>query len=302
MEYRRLGNTELEVSALAMGGGTFGREIDQDTSHTVMDHALDRGITLFDTAEAYGEGASEQVVGTWLKTRGTRDQITLATKVSGELTRNRVLSSAEESLQRLSVDHVDLFQAHVWCDDVPLEETLEALQLLIEQGKTRYIGCSNYTGDQVNRALAYATATGGPRLESVQPNYNLVTREIESDLLPICEANNLGTISYSPLGAGFLTGKYRQGEEIPTGTRFDVIPGHQDVYFSPENFARVESLRSISEETGRSMVQLALAWVTNQPGITSVLVGARSTSHIDQAFEAKETGLDGELHSRLSSL
>ena len=302
MEYRQLGSTKLKVSSLGMGGGTFGREIDTETSFQVMDHALDRGITLFDTAESYGGGESERVLGAWLESRGSRDQIVLATKVAGQLTRDRVLSSAEDSLRRLGVEAVDLFQAHVWCDDIPLEETLEALQMLVDQGKTRFIGCSNYTGAQLEQALIRSAGTGGPRLETVQPNYNLVTRDIETDLLPVCAARNVGVITYSPLGAGFLTGKYRQNHTIPEGTRFDVIPGHQDVYFSDQNFERVENLRKISEETGRSMVQLAMAWVVGQPGVTCVLVGARSTSHIDQAFEAEATGLSEGLRARLSAL
>lgn len=302
MEYRQLGRTDLQVSSIGLGCVTFGREIDPDTAFTVMDHALDRGITLFDSAESYGSGRSEEVLGDWLANRQTRDQVVLTTKVAGKLTRERVLSSAEASLRRLKVETVDLFQAHNWSDEVPLEETLDALQTLVDQGKARYIGCSNYDAPQLDSAIQQLDTNGWARLESVQPNYNLVTRDIEDALIPLCTEKEIGIISYSPLGAGFLTGKYRRNGSIPTGTRFDVIPGHQDIYFSDDNFRKVEALRSIAETEGRSMIQLAMAWAIGQPGITSVLVGARNIGQVDQAFEAEASGLSAELRQKLSTL
>lgn len=302
MEYRTLGKTDLSVSSIGLGCVTFGREIDADTALGVMDHAVEKGITLFDTAEAYAAGTSETVVGEWVKSRGSRDQIVLATKVAGTLTKDRILKSVDESLKRLNVDAVDLFQTHNWSDDAPFDETMEALNILVEQGKTRYVGCSNYEASHVEQSLSLSLNNGTARLESVQPNYNLVTRDIEAKLMPICERETIGVISYSPLGAGFLTGKYRKDGPIPEGTRFDVIPDHQDIYFSDDNFRKVEALRGISEETGRSIIELALAWVIGQPGVTSVLVGARHTSHIDQAFEAEATGLSDELRDRMSNL
>ena len=302
MEYRSLGRTDLEVSSIGMGCVTFGREIDEETAFGIMDHALEKGITLFDTAEAYSAGSSEDVLGAWLTSRGSRDQIVLATKVAGDLTAERVVSSAEDSLRRLGVDVMDLFQVHNWSDDVPVEETMSGLNQLVEQGKARYVGCSNYEGEHLSQALSACSSGGFARLESVQPNYNLVTREIEAELLPLCADQDIGVISYSPLGAGFLTGKYRKGGEIPLGTRFDIIPDHQDIYFSDENFDRVEKLRAISERIGRSMIQLALAWVIGQPDISSVLVGARDIGHIDQAFEAEATGLSDDLREELSAL
>lgn len=303
MDYRGLGKTSLQVSSIGMGCVTFGREIDEETAFGVMDHAIGKGITLFDTAEVYAAGASEQALGNWIGSRGTRDDIVLATKVAGDdLTADRVVASAEESLGRLGVDTIDLFQVHNWTDAVPVDDTMGGLNRLVEQGKARYVGCSNYDGAQLKQALNACEAGGFARLESVQPNYNLVTREIEGDVLPLCEEREIGVISYSPLGAGFLTGKYRKGGEVPAGTRFDVIPGHQDIYFNDENFDRMEKLRVVSEREGRSMIQLALAWVIGQPGISSVLVGARSLGHIDQAFEAEATGLSEDLRNELSGL
>ena len=284
MEYRRLGQSDLSVSSIGMGCVTFGREVDPQSSLLIMDHAFEQGITLFDTAEAYAQGASERVVGEWMKTRHSRDKVVLATKISGQLTRHRIVASAEASLKRLQTDRIDLLQTHVWDEATPLEETLGALTTLVQQGKVRHIGCSNYSAPQLEAALALSNTAGVSRLVSVQPPYNLVQRNIEADLLPLCAAENIGVISYSPLAAGFLTGKYRQGAAIPSGTRFDVIPGHQNIYFTEHGYQVLEKLDAESEATGQSHVQLALSWVLDQPGITSVLIGARNIDQIDQAI------------------
>ncbi len=289
MEYRSLGQSDLSVSSIGMGCVTFGREVDPQSSLLIMDHAFEQGITLFDTAEAYAQGASERVVGEWMKTRHSRDKVMLATKISGLLTRDRIVASAEASLKRLQTDRIDLLQTHVWDESTPLEETLEALTTLVQQGKVRHIGCSNYSASQLKAALALSNTAEFSRMISVQPPYNLLQREIEADLLPLCAAENIGVISYSPLAAGFLTGKYRQGAAIPSGTRFDVIPGHQNIYFTEHGYQVLENLEAESQATGKSHVQLALSWVLNQPGITSVLIGARNMSQIDQAIGSSKT-------------
>ena len=301
MQNRPLGRTGLEVSSIGLGCVTFGREIDKATSFAVLDHALERGINLLDTAEAYAAGESERVVGEWIADRGVRDQVVLATKVSGTLTRERVIGSAEESLQRLGVDVIDLFQLHVYDDTTPVDETLAALDTLVEQGKVKHIGCSNWGAWQMAHALVRSAAEGGPRLESVQPPYNLVQREIESDLLPLCRDQQVGVLAYSPLGAGFLTGKYRPGQDIPSGTRFDVIPGHQPIYFHDTGWAALGRLDELAAQTGRSLVDLALSWVIAQAGVSSVLIGCRQISHVDQAFEAEAAGLEDQLIARLSA-
>ncbi len=289
-----LGKTDLQISLLGMGCVTFGREIDQDTSFVIMDHALEKGINIFDTAAAYAAGASEKVIGEWFADRGTRDQIVLASKVNGVLTHEHVIASAEQSLKNLKTDRIDLFQLHHWDEETPLEETLGALTTLVEQGKVRAIGCSNWSAEQMREALALSEKEGLARMESVQPPYNLVQREIEAELLPLCCEEKIATVCYSPLGAGFLTGKYRRGQNVPEGTRFDVIPGHQPIYFTDHGYAIVERLEKASEETGLSMVQLAMAWVLNRKNVTTVLIGARNTSQVDQAFDAVEAELDAE--------
>jgi len=299
MQYHRLGKSDLQVSSIGMGCVTFGREIDRKTSFEVMNHAFERGITLFDTAEAYAAGASETALGEWIRERAIRNRIVLATKVAGTLTKQRVITSAEESLKRLRTDCIDLFQLHSWDADSPLEETLEGLNELIKQGKVRYVGCSNFMAWQLAKALLLAKQHGIVRMQSVQPPYNLVQREIEPDMLPLCADQGVGVISYSPLSAGFLTGKYRPGQDIPKGTRFDIIPGHQPIYFTNHGYAVLGQLDKVAEQSGRSIIQLALAWVLSRPNITSVLIGARNPAQVDQAFEATEAGLEHELAQQL---
>lgn len=300
MEQRSLGTTGLEVSSIGLGCVTFGREIDQPTSFEILDHALEKGINLLDTAEAYAAGESERVVGKWIADRGVRDRVVLATKVSGTLTRERVLESAEESLQRLQVDVIDLFQLHVWDDTTSAEETLEALEVLVQQGKVKHVGCSNWSAWQLAKGLLWAKDSGGARLQSVQPPYNLVQRDIEADLLPLCSDQQVGVLGYSPLAAGFLTGKYRPNQEIPAGTRFDVIPDHQPLYFHDQGWATLERLDAVSAATGLSLVQLSMAWAIAQPGITSVLIGCRNTEQVDQAFEAERAGIEEEFLQQLT--
>lgn len=302
MQTKQLGNTDLHVSSLGLGCVTFGREIDRDTSFAILDHALAHGITLLDTAEAYHKGASESILGEWHTARHCRDKITLATKVTLPLTRDRILAAAEDSLRRLRTDRIDLYQLHTWDAQTPLEETLDALQQLLRQGKVRHIGCSNFNADQLRASLRIAEANGEIPLSSVQPPYNLVQREIEADLIPCCRHHHLGILSYSPLAAGFLTGKYSRSGPVPEGTRFDVIPGHQDIYFHDRAFDIVDRLRELSTQSGLSMHHLALAWVLHQPGITSTLIGARTPAHIDQALAPITSPPPNDLLQTLNSL
>ena len=304
MRYQRLGTTDLSVSSIGLGCVTFGREIDEATAYTIMDRALAAGITLFDTAEVYGgaPGRSEEIVGRWLLARGVRPQIVLATKVRPPLGRERVIASAEASLRRLQVEAIDLFQMHAWDGQTPLDETLAALDHLTQQGKVRHVGFSNCAAWQLCKALWHQERAGWGRLASVQPPYNLVVREIERELLPLCADQQVGVLAYSPLGSGFLTGKYRPGGEIPKGTRMDVVPGTIPSYFHDAGFRIVAGLRSKAEQIGAPTPALALAWVIAEPRVTSVLIGARSAAQIDQALHADALGISAELRAELSAL
>lgn len=302
MKYRPLGNTGMDVSSIGLGCVTFGREIDEPTSFDILDHALGRGINLLDTAAVYGEGASETVIGNWLEKRGSRDKVVIASKVSGDMSPAAIHQSIKASLERLKVDAIDMLQFHTWDENTPVEDSLNALGEEIAAGRVKYAGCSNWSAWQIAKALIYAEKTGAPRIKSVQPMYSLVHREIEADLLPLCIDQQIGTMTYSPLGAGFLTGKYSKGGEMPAGTRFDIKPGHQRYYFTDDGWRIMEGLRKKAAELDTTMIQLALGWVIAQPGVTSMLIGARKVSHIDQAFEA-EANLPGEpLLAELASL
>jgi aryl-alcohol dehydrogenase-like predicted oxidoreductase len=302
LEYRSLGRTGLRVSSLGLGCVTFGREIDATASLAVLDHAVARGINLLDTAAVYGEGASEEMIGRWLTGQSSREGIIVATKVTGRLTPANIFDSIDGSLRRLGVEAIDLLQAHEWDSQTPVEQTLEAFDTLVRRGKVRHIGCSNWTAGQIGLSGSLAAERGWSRIESVQPRYSLAERAIETDLLPLCAARQIGVISYSPLGAGFLTGKYQPGGPIPPGTRFDIKPGHQRIYFTEHGFRVVDGLRNISSRTGKSMAQLALGWVVRRPGITSVLIGARNGGQVDQAFDALTSPWDDSVSAELDLL
>lgn len=302
MEYCNLGRSSLRVSRIGLGCVTFGREIDEDTALPIMDHAISRGINLFDTAEVYAKGRSEEVVGKWIESRRSRSKIVLATKVATNLTRERVLASCEASLRRLKTDHIDLFQLHHFDPKNPQEPALEAMDMLVKQGKVLSIGCCNHAAWQLCKALWKQDVNKWARFDSSQECYNLTIREIEHDAIPLAEDQQLGVLGYSPLGAGFLTGKYGRDRIIPPGTRFDVVDGHSDPYFLEKSFGIVDALREKSAELGITMVSLALAWVLGNPSITSMLIGARQLGHVDQAIDALSIKLSPELRKELSNM
>lgn len=286
LQYRPLGLTNLRVSSIGLGCVTFGREIGDHCSFDILDRAVQRGINLLDTAAVYGNGASEELVGRWLRDRGLRASIVLATKVSGRLTRKNIMLSVDDSLKRLGVEQIDLLQAHDWDAETPVNETLEAFQHLIKQGKIRHYGCSNWSVKQMEKADAMIKQHHWQRIETAQVPYSLVRREIERELIPYCNQRHIGVITYSPLGAGFLTGKYQPGGAIPTGTRFDIKPNHQQIYFSEQMFQIVEQLRRLASQSGHTMAHLALSWALHRTGTTTVLIGARNPEQVDQALHA----------------
>ncbi len=305
---RQLGRSNLRVSRLGLGCTTFGREIGEDQAFALMDYALAHGITLFDTAEAYGGGqarayrrdrlgvddtrevsgemhSSEKIVGRWLRARGTRDQITLVTKATRHPTAAHVRTALEASLQRLQTDCVDLYLYHSHDASASDAEANAALDAVIRSGHARAGGCSNYTGAQLTAALAAGRPEAAHRFEAIEAPCNLAQPHQET--FPIAEREQLGVLAYSPLAAGFLTGKYTPDRAaVPKGTRFDVIPAHADIYFTERNFRRVAQLHALACRTGVPALQLALAWVLQQPVITTVLVGARSESHLANALAA----------------
>ena len=300
MQYTQLGQSGLEVSSIGMGCATFGREIDEATSYAVLDRALERGITFFDTAEGYSEGVSEQILGRWLSDRHVRDRVVVATKMLPPQDRTRVLEAAELSLRRLNTDVIDVFYLHAWDPDSPVEATAEALDKLLRQGKIKAVGCSNLKAWQLCKMLLVQQQGNFARVEAVQPTYNLVDRAVEEELLPLCVDQQIATVAYSPLAAGFLTGKYRRGGAIPKGTRFDIRPGHQDLYLHEAGFSVLDRLEQVSGQTGLSIIQLALAWAMSNSAVTTTLIGARSTAQVDQALDARDLSLSDDIRAQLS--
>jgi len=302
MPHHNASSIHAPASAIGLGCVTFGREIERDAAFAIMDRAVEHGVTLFDTAEVYGQGASEQILGDWLHDRGLAGRVTVATKVHLPLTREHLQRAAEQSRSRLRVDRLDLLQLHGWDDKTPLEETCAALGELQHEGLVDRVGCSNFTGAQLQRAIAIETAQGLPTMASIQPRYSLVCREIEADVLPYCRAHGLDVLAYSPLGAGFLTGKYRRDGKAPAGTRFDIAPAHGDIYFHERSFAIVDQLAALATEIGVPVPQLAIGWVMRRPGVTHTLIGARHADHVDQAVAAQQLALPASLWDRLDEL
>jgi aryl-alcohol dehydrogenase-like predicted oxidoreductase len=252
---------------IGLGCVTFGREIDEAASFTLLDHALKRGVRHFDTAAAYGGGTSEMIIGKWLASRKP-EGITVATKILPPYDRIDITGS----LKRLGVEQIDLLYLHHW------HETALQLDSALDGLAVKQLGASNFTLEQL-RAL-------GPRIRVVQNNHNLAVSDVSDEFRDYCAAKDISIVTYSPLGAGFLTSKHRNG--VQTGSRFEIIPGHQQVYFHESAYQRLAKLEDVAKRTGHSQEHLALAWALHQPGIDTVLVGGRSPSHLDQAFAALE--------------
>jgi aryl-alcohol dehydrogenase (NADP+) len=314
MRARQLGRTGLSVTPLCLGTMTFGYQCDEKTSFAILDRAVEHGITFLDTADVYPlggtretVGCTEEIIGRWMRERGNRDRLILATKCAGAmgpgpndvgLSRYHVIRACEESLRRLGTDVIDLYQVHSFDPRVPIDETLRALDDLVRAGKVRYIGCSNYPAWRLGQALAASARLGIARYDSLQPRYNLLYREIETELLPFCRAEGVGVIVYNPLAGGFLSGKYRKGDDPQEGTRFTLgtaAQRYQQRYWDDAQFDAVEMLRTVAEGHGVSLGALAIAWVLAQPGITSAIVGASEPDQLAAAAEAAQLEWKPEL-------
>ncbi len=293
MEYTRLGKSGLKVSRIALGTMTFGNEADEETSFKLMDRFLELGGNFIDTADAYSVGVSEEVVGRWLKERGTRDRIILGTKVhadmgpgpnDGGLSRYHIMKGVEGSLRRLQTDVIDLYQVHRWDPNAPVEETLEALNDIVRQGKARYIGCSNLTGWQLSKYLAASDRHLWSRFVSMQPLYNAINRSIETEMLPLCVEEGLGVVVYNPLAGGMLTGKYRRDAPLPAAARLAFSQAYYNRYYTEQALDIVEGFVGAASERGVTPAQLALAWILAEPRITCPIVGARNLSQFDDTI------------------
>jgi aryl-alcohol dehydrogenase-like predicted oxidoreductase len=317
MEYRQLGGSGLRISALTMGTMTFGGrgafqavgETDVEGARRQVDIALDAGVNLIDTADVYSGGASEEIVGQVMS--GRRDRALIATKArfpmgrgpnDAGLSRQHLIEACEASLRRLQTDHIDLYQVHEWDGQTPLEETLAALEHLQQSGKVRYVGCSNFAGWQVMKALGIAQAAGLPRFISQQVYLSLQERSAEYEIVPAAIDQGLGLLIWSPLAGGLLSGKYRRDQPPPPGSRHASEWDEPPVYDEDRLYDTVEVLVAIAETRGVSPAQVALAWLLGRPAVTTVIVGARTDEQLADNLAAVELKLSAEEADRLEQV
>lgn len=312
MEYRHLGKSGIQVSALGLGTNNFGGRTDEETSVRVLLHALDLGINFIDTANTYSKGESEEIIGRALGER--RHDIVLATKggipwgtgpnESGA-SRKHILDALEASLRRLRTDYVDLYYIHRPDPRTPIEETLDTLDDLVHQGKIRYIGCSNYQAWQACEAVHTSRTRHLSSFVCAQNEYNMISRTVERELVPFCKAYGVGLVPFYPLAAGFLTGKYRPGEPLPTGARYDdasktrpaqaaMARGLQQRFLNDRNFGVLPPLEEYAGQAGHTLGELALAWLASNSAVSSVLVGASNTDQLEANIKGVEWQLTPE--------
>jgi aryl-alcohol dehydrogenase-like predicted oxidoreductase len=311
MKTRRMGRTGLKVSEICLGTMTFGHQCDEAASFAILNKAAQRGVTFLDTADAYPvpptpetAGRTEEILGRWL--RGNRHRYVVATKCrirvgnsanDEGLSRKHILQAAEDSLRRLHTDYLDLYQAHAPDPDTPPDETLRAFDDLVRSGKVRYIGVSNFPAWQVALSLGLSARLNLARYDCVQPRYNLLYRDIEPELLPLCRDQGVGVIAYNPLAGGFLSGKYPSVGEPPPGTRFSLGKTgelYRERYWHQAQLEAVERLRAYFGPRGQKLVSVAVAWVLAQPGVTSAIIGASRPEQLDDSLAAADLVLDDE--------
>jgi aryl-alcohol dehydrogenase-like predicted oxidoreductase len=311
MEYRKMGASGVKVSPLCLGTMTFGEAdensfmhkigADEETSFQIMDRALDAGVNFFDTADVYGQdGLSERVVGRWFEKSGKRDDVVLATKFRFRMgkgpnntgaARRRIVKTCDESLRRLKTDRIDLYQIHMQDIDTPEEETLRALDDLVRAGKVLYVGCSNYAAYRLVHSQWLSRTHHLERFVTLQAQYSLVVRDIEKELVPACRDFGLGILPWSPLGGGFLTGKYEKGKGAPEGTRLEKWADRYARFDNDRNWKILDAVKAVASEVGASVAQVSLAWLIHKPQVTSVIFGARSLAQLEDNLKAAEVKL-----------
>ena len=318
MEHVRLGRTGLQVSRLCLGTMTFGLQCDEPTSTAILNRAAEGGVDFLDTADAYplgGDastvGRTEEILGRWLE--GKRHEFIIATKCFGAVgpkrwdrgnSRKHILDAIDGSLKRLQTDYVDLYQLHGYDPETPVDETLRALEDIVRSGRARYIGVSNWLAYQLARANGKAEALGVTRFDSVQPRYNLLFREFERELFPLCREEGIGVIPYNPLAGGLLTGKHSPDGPLE-GTRFTLGsagPRYRERYWHDREFETVEDIRLVADEAGLPLTQMAVAWVLANPVITAPIIGASRPEQLRDSLAAADQPLPADVKERLDDI
>ena len=322
MEYRKLGHAGAKVSSLCLGTMTFGEaddksfmhgvSCDEETAFSIMGRALEAGVNFFDTADVYGQdGLAERVVGRWFERDGKRDHVVLATKFRFRMadapngtgaSRLRIVRCVEDSLRRLRTDRIDLYQIHQQDIDTPEEETLRALDDLVRAGKVLYIGASNYAAYRLANSLWTSRTQRLERFVTLQAQYSLVVRDLDREHLPLCRESGLGLLAWSPLAAGFLSGKYRRGEPVPHGTRLAKFRERYGKFDNDRGWAIVDAVQAVARQCGATPAQVALAWVLSKPVTTSVIFGARSLAQLEDNLPAAKLKLPAEALARLDEV
>jgi aryl-alcohol dehydrogenase-like predicted oxidoreductase len=322
MNQRRLGRTGLKVSEICLGTMTFANQSDEATAFRILDTAVGRGVTFIDTADCYPippdpdtAGATEAIIGRWLEAApGRRDSLVLATKCrirvgrnpnDQGLSRRHILAACDASLKRLRTDYVDLFQAHSFDPETPIDETLRAFDDLVRAGKVRYVGCSNYAAWQLALAIGASERHGWARYDCVQPRYNAIFRDIEAELLPLCRDQGIGVIAYNPLAGGLLTGKHSGQTPPAAGTRFTLgVSGelYRDRYWHSAQFDAIDALKKHCEARDLNLATSSVAWVLAQPGVTSAIVGASRPEQLEATLAAADVTLDDETKAAFDSV
>jgi aryl-alcohol dehydrogenase-like predicted oxidoreductase len=312
VELRNLGRTGVKVTSICLGAMMFGGKTQPDDAYAIIDKAIDGGINFIDTANVYNRGHSEEAVGEALKRRGRRDSIVLATKVHGVMdaedpngqgnSRRHIIAQCEASLRRLQTDWIDLYQIHRPQSDIPIDETLRALDDLIRAGKVRYIGTSTFGAWQLVESVWVAKEFGLNRFVCEQPPYNLLDRRIERELVPAAQTYGVGLIPWSPLAGGLLTGKYQRGQEMPEGARFASANYQGARRLTERVYDVVEALQPLAAEKGCTLSQLALAWVMAQPGVTSAIIGPRTMEQLDDNLGAVNVELTEDDRKRIDRI
>jgi voltage-dependent potassium channel beta subunit len=313
MKYRRLGNSGLKVSEISLGSWlTYGGYVGKEQAITTIDKAYDLGINFFDTANIYMNGEAEKIVGEALR-KYPRESYVLATKVWGPmgerpndrgLSRKHIMEQCEASLKRLGLDYIDVYYCHAFDYDTPMEETLRAMDDLVRQGKALYIGISNWTAAQIAEAVSIVDQYLLHRIVVNQPLYNMFAREIEKEIIPLCERNGIGQVVYSPLAQGVLAGKYKSVNDAPAGSRATDKHGTETVksWLKEENLRKVERLRPIAEELGLSLAQLALAWTLRQPNVSSAIIGASRPEQVEDNVKASGVEIPDEALAKIDEI
>jgi aryl-alcohol dehydrogenase-like predicted oxidoreductase len=313
MDYRPLGRTGVQVSPLCLGTMMFGAwgNTDHDDSIRIIHAALDAGINFVDTADVYSQGENEEIVGKALK--GRRDDIVLATKFHGQMgdeinhqgsSRRWIIAEVENSLRRLQTDYIDLYQVHRPREDTDIEETLSALTDLVRAGKIRYFGSSTFPASQIVEAQWVSRDRGLERFKTEQPPYSILVRGIEADVLPTCRRHGIGVIPWSPLAGGWLSGRYRKGQDTPDSTRASRLPGRYDLSLpgNQRKFEAADALGALADEVGIPLIEIAIAFVINHPAVTSAIIGPRTMEHLQSQLPAASRTLDAELLDRIDEI